>query len=70
MTKELYTAVEDRILWEWVDKNPQQGGGTAGNEIYKQLEKKARLQMTPRVALTDLQAASPAPLALMEEQMA
>ena len=53
MTKELYTAVEDRILWEWVDKNPQQGGGTAGNEIYKQLEKKARLQMTPRVALTD-----------------
>ena len=39
-TRTKYTAAEDRILWEWVNSHPQKGGGTDGNEIYKQLEAK------------------------------
>ena len=39
-TRTKYTAAEDRILWEWVNAHPQRGGGTDGNEIYKQLEAK------------------------------
>ena len=35
-----YTEADDRILWNWVHENPQKGGGTGGNEIYKQLEAK------------------------------
>ena len=37
-----YTAMDDCILWDWVSTNAQQGGGTDGNEIYKQLERKVR----------------------------
>lgn len=33
-----FTEEDDRILWKWVHDNPQKGGGTDGNEIYKQLE--------------------------------
>lgn len=39
-TRNKYTEADDRILWNWVNDHPQQGGGTDGNEIYKQLEKK------------------------------
>lgn len=39
-TRNKYTEADDRILWNWVHDNPQKGGGTDGNEIYKQLEKK------------------------------
>lgn len=35
-----YTQDDDRILWNWVNETPQKGGGTDGNEIYKQLEAK------------------------------
>lgn len=35
-----YTQEDERILWDWVNANPQTGGGTDGNEIYKQLEMK------------------------------
>jgi len=41
-TRNKYTVEDDRILWNWVHTNPQKGGGTEGNEIYKQLEAKAR----------------------------
>ena len=41
-TRNKYTNEDDRILWSWVNDNPQKGGGTDGNEIYKQLEKKVR----------------------------
>ena len=39
-TRSKYTAVDDCILWDWVSTTAQQGGGTDGNEIYKQLETK------------------------------
>ena len=39
-TRNRYTEADDRILWDWVHDNPQKGGGTDGNEIYKQLEQK------------------------------
>ena len=39
-TRNKYSVADDRILWDWVNANPQKGGGTDGNEIYKQLEKK------------------------------
>ncbi|KAG8532712.1 uncharacterized protein KY384_002589 [Bacidia gigantensis] len=39
-TRRKFTAAEDLILWDWVNTNPQKGGGTEGNEIYKQLERK------------------------------
>ena len=41
-TRNKYTEADDRILWGWVQENPQKGGGTDGNEIYKQLETKVR----------------------------
>ena len=41
-TRNKYTSEDDRILWCWVHDNPQRGGGTDGNEIYKQLESKVR----------------------------
>lgn len=41
-TRNKYTNEDDRILWSWVNDNPQKGGGTDGNEIYKQLEIKVR----------------------------
>ncbi|KAM0803527.1 hypothetical protein BDR22DRAFT_945213 [Usnea florida] len=39
-TRNRYTEADDRILWDWVHEHPQKGGGTDGNEIYKQLEQK------------------------------
>ena len=33
-----YTEEDDRVLWQWVHNHTQKGGGTDGNEIYKQLE--------------------------------
>lgn len=33
-----FTLEDDQILWDWVHRTPQKGGGTDGNEIYKQLE--------------------------------
>ncbi|KAL6714467.1 hypothetical protein ACLMJK_007891 [Lecanora helva] len=39
-TRNKYTQEDDRILWSWVHETPQKGGGTDGNEIYKQLEAK------------------------------
>lgn len=41
-TRNKYTQDDDRILWEWVQQKPQKGGGTDGNEIYKQLEAEVR----------------------------
>ncbi len=41
-TRTKFTQEDDRELWLWVEKTPQQGGGTDGNEIYKQLEEKVR----------------------------
>lgn len=43
-TRQKYTQEDERILWDWVHTNPQKGGGTEGNEIYKQLETKVRLK--------------------------
>ena len=39
-TRNKYTEADDRILRSWVNDNRQKGGGTDGNEIYKQLETK------------------------------
>lgn len=39
-TRKQYTQEDERILWDWVNTNPQKHGGTDGNEIYKQLEAK------------------------------
>lgn len=41
-TRNRYTEADDRLLRNWVNDNPQKGGGTDGNEIYKQLERKVR----------------------------
>lgn len=41
-TRNQFTDGDDHILWEWVQGHPQKGGGTDGNEIYKQLETKVR----------------------------
>ncbi len=41
-TRNKYTQDDDHILWNWVQEKPQKGGGTDGNEIYKQLEAKVR----------------------------
>ena len=41
-TRNKFTDEDDSILWEWVREHPQKGGGTDGNEIYKQLEAKVR----------------------------
>lgn len=46
-TRQKYTADDDRILWDWVHKNPQKLGGTRGNEIYKQLEQKVNEHSHP-----------------------
>lgn len=35
-----FSEEDDRVLWLWVTQHPQKGGGTFGNEIYKQLEAK------------------------------
>ena len=37
-TRKKFTQDDDRILWNWVHETPQKGGGTDGNDIYKQLE--------------------------------
>lgn len=39
-TRTPFTAEDDRILWQWVERLRQQGGSMKGNEIYKQLEAK------------------------------
>lgn len=41
-TRNKFTDGDDQILWEWVREHPQKGGGTDGNEIYKELETKVR----------------------------
>ena len=41
-TRNKFSQDDDRILWNWVHDNPQKGGGTDGNEIYKQLEAQVR----------------------------
>ena len=37
-TRTPFTREDDKILWQWVQESKQKGGGTDGNEIYKQLE--------------------------------
>ncbi|KAL8822695.1 MAG: hypothetical protein Q9191_006575 [Dirinaria sp. TL-2023a] len=37
-TRNKFTEEDDRVLLQWVYSHPQKGGGTEGNEIYKQLE--------------------------------
>lgn len=41
-TRSKYTEEDDRILWNWVNSHVQKGGGTDGNEMYKQLEAQVR----------------------------
>ena len=42
-TRSKYTEDDDRVLWNWVYSHTQKGGGTDGNEIYKQLEVQVRI---------------------------
>jgi len=37
-----FTAEDDRLLMEWVTRAERQGASIKGNEIYKQLEEKAK----------------------------
>ncbi|RMY98683.1 hypothetical protein D0860_08463 [Hortaea werneckii] len=37
-TRRAFTAEDDRILWQWVQKAEEQGGSVKGNDIYKHLE--------------------------------
>ncbi|KAK0333883.1 hypothetical protein LTR94_018955 [Friedmanniomyces endolithicus] len=39
-TRTAFTAEDDRVLWEWVERARSEGGSVKGNEIYKQLEAK------------------------------
>ncbi|KAK0897662.1 hypothetical protein LTR57_021983 [Friedmanniomyces endolithicus] len=39
-TRTPFTAEDDRVLWEWVERARSEGGSVKGNEIYKQLEAK------------------------------
>ena len=66
-TRNKFTDEDDRILWEWVRENRQKGGGTDGNEIYKQLEIKVRLciQTLPWCTLLSIHIAPTTPLAVM-----
>lgn len=41
-TRSKYTEEDDCVLWQWVNSHTQKGGGTDGNEIYKQLEAQVR----------------------------
>lgn len=40
-----FTAEDDRCLFDWVTAQEQEGGKTAGNEIYKQLEQSVGMLM-------------------------
>ncbi|KAK4579904.1 hypothetical protein LTR86_000105 [Recurvomyces mirabilis] len=37
-TRTPFTAEDDKVLWQWVERLRQEGGSVKGNEIYKQLE--------------------------------
>ncbi|KAI7360041.1 hypothetical protein KC354_g8987 [Hortaea werneckii] len=37
-TRRAFTAEDDKILWQWVQKAQEQGGSVKGNDIYKHLE--------------------------------
>ncbi|GAB1732101.1 hypothetical protein NU195Hw_g8954t1 [Hortaea werneckii] len=37
-TRRAFTAEDDKILWQWVQKAEEQGGSVKGNDIYKHLE--------------------------------
>lgn len=37
-TRTAFTAEDDRVLWQWVERAKARGGMVKGNEIYKQLE--------------------------------
>ncbi|TKA79603.1 hypothetical protein B0A55_03363 [Friedmanniomyces simplex] len=37
-TRTAFTAEDDRVLWQWVERARSEGGRVKGNEIYKQLE--------------------------------
>ncbi|KAI6790075.1 hypothetical protein KC361_g8152 [Hortaea werneckii] len=37
-TRRAFTAEDDRVLWQWVQKAEEQGGSVKGNDIYKHLE--------------------------------
>ncbi|KAK1087569.1 hypothetical protein LTR48_002469 [Friedmanniomyces endolithicus] len=39
-TRTAFTAEDDRVLWEWVERARSEGGSVKGNEMYKQLEAK------------------------------
>ena len=52
-TRNKYTSSDDKLLWDWVNTNPQKGGGTDGNEIYKQLEAKVNGAEAMTITRTD-----------------
>ena len=39
-TRTPFTAEDDKVLWQWVERSRLEGGLVKGNEIYKQLEAK------------------------------
>lgn len=42
-----FTEDDDCVLWQWVHSHTQKGGGTDGNEIYKQLEAHVKIPAHP-----------------------
>ncbi|TKA26872.1 hypothetical protein B0A50_04318 [Salinomyces thailandicus] len=37
-TRTAFTAEDDRVLWQWVQRSKEMGGSVKGNDIYKHLE--------------------------------
>ena len=69
-TRSKYTEDDDRVLWNWVYSHTQKGGGTDGNEIYKQLEVQVRIYWVWPASehyLSSVELA--APMAIMERSM-
>lgn len=69
VTRTKYTSADDSILWDWVQTNPQKFGGTDGNEIYKQLQKKVRSSIPHVSSLGSISIASTPPLAIVERSI-
>ena len=39
LSRTLFSAEDDKVLWNWVQRSERSGRGASGNEIYKELER-------------------------------
>lgn len=69
-TRSKYTEEDDCVLWQWVHSHTQKGGGTDGNEIYKQLEAHVRVSSGQMAAVQRSSKIEwPSSLAVVERSM-